>query len=325
MRLLDDQQFQQGAPIGVVVGTGGGPCSEAEFSYGCFFEHGWKGVRPTTVPKGMISVVSGQLSLYFRLTGCNHIVSAACASGAVAMGQAYMLIKYGQERAVLCGGAEAILCPGMFAAWTSLRVLAKHPEPTKACRPFDKQRSGLVLSEGAAMAVFESLESAEQRDAEILAEVIGYGASSDAAHMILPSQQGQAMAIRRCLADARLEPDEVDYINAHGTSTEINDRIEAETIREVFGIRGQGLPVSSTKSMLGHSLGASAAFEFLVCVQAVRNCFVPPTLNCDEPDPDIGLDYVPNRGREHPVNVAMSNAFAFGGSNAILLLRRFTP
>jgi 3-oxoacyl-[acyl-carrier-protein] synthase II len=271
----------------------------------------------------MFNSASSLMSIYFGLTGGNQVVSAACASGTVAIGQAFQLVRSGLEPLVLCGGADSPLCPSMFAAWTNLRVLARHEVPEQAARPFDEHRNGLVLAEGAGALVVESLESAVQREAPILAEIIGYGASSYAHHITEPSQAGQQLAIERSLRDARIDPDRVGYINAHGTGTEANDAVEAAAIHQIFGARGPALPVSSTKSMLGHSLGASGAQEAVVCLFTLREQFVCPTRNCDRPDPDLGLDYVPHQGRSQSVDIAMSNSFAFGGNNSVLLLQRF--
>jgi 3-oxoacyl-[acyl-carrier-protein] synthase II len=323
-RLIDanDRVVAPSPLVSIIWGSGLGPCFESEYAYGCFFEKGPKGVRPTTIPKSMFNSASSLMSIYFGLTGGNQVVSAACASGTAAIGQAFQLIRSGLEQAVLCGGGDSPLCASMFAAWTNLRVLARHESPEKACRPFDRSRNGLVLAEGAGALMLESLDSARERGAPMLAEVIGYGASSDARHITEPSPAGQKLAIERSLHDAGIGPERVDYINAHGTGTQANDTVEAAAIRDVFGPRGESLPVTSTKSMLGHSLGASGALEAVTCVFSLRDQFVCPTLNCEQPDPELGLDYVPHAGRTHAMEVALSNSFAFGGNNAVLLVRR---
>jgi 3-oxoacyl-[acyl-carrier-protein] synthase II len=322
-RLLDDQDRLAGdMPVGTIVGTGLGPCFEAEYGYGCFFQKGWKSVRPMTVPKSMHNALSSHVSIYFGLTGGSHTIAGACASGALAIGQAWAAIRAGQEDIVLCGGADSPLTPAMFAAWTGLRVLAQNEDPAKASRPFDKGRKGLVIAEGAAMMVLESAASAQRRGVPVLGRVTGCGLSSDAFDLTAPSIPGQMMAMRRCLASAGRTPDDVDHINAHGTATQANDAAEAAGIVELFGARGTSLPVSSTKSVIGHSLGASGAIEAVVCVEALRQQFVPPTRNTDEPDPDIGLDYVPHVGRAAPLKCVLSNSFAFGGSNCSLLFER---
>lgn len=320
--LNENDEIVSHRPVAAVVGSGLGPCFEAEFAYGCFFEKGPQAVRPTTVPKSMFNSLSSNLSIYFGLRGSNFVVASACASGASAIGHALMAIKSGMEDIVVCGGADSPLAPSMFSAWTNMKVMARHEEPSRAARPFDRCRTGLVLAEGAAMVVLESRESAESRGAPILARISGYGSSSDAHHITAPLQAGQELAMRRCLASAGVKPEEVDYINAHGTGTVSNDSAEAAAIQSVFGARGAKLPVSSTKSMLGHALGASGAIEFVACVDSIRHEFVPPTINCDEPDPELGLDYVPHAGRRHAIQHALSNSFAFGGNNCALLVSK---
>jgi 3-oxoacyl-[acyl-carrier-protein] synthase II len=307
-------------PVAVVVGSGHGPCHEADDGYHEYFTRGPRAVRPATLAKSMFNALSSNLSIYFGLTGANFVIASACSSGTAAIGLAAILIRDGFVDCALCGGADAPLTQAIFTGWTNMRVMARHSEPKKASRPFDAQRNGLVLGEGAAMVVLESRASAERRAAEPLAMVLGHGASSDAHHITAPTVTGQVAAMRSCLADARVESKRVDYINLHGTATRANDEAEATAVAEVFGRRGESLPASSTKSMLGHSLGASGAIEFVVCVEALRHGFVPPTINCEEPNPSVGLDYVPMVGRKHPARVAMSNSFAFGGSNACIML-----
>jgi 3-oxoacyl-(acyl-carrier-protein) synthase len=324
-KLLDgNERLVANETAGVIAGSGLGPCMEAEFSYGCFFGRGRQAVRPMTVPKSMHNALSSHLSIYFGLRGGSHTVAAACASGAIAIGQTWMAIRAGQEDIVLCGGADSPLTPGMFAAWTNLKVLAVDDDPAHAARPFDRNRRGLVLSEGAAMLVLESAVSAQRRGVPILARVPGCGFSSDAHDLTAPSVAGPMAAMQRCLASAGVTAEEVDSINAHGTGTVANDAAEAEAIRELFGPRGETLPISATKSVLGHALGASSAIEAVVCVEGLRRQFVPPTRNCDAPDPDVGLDYVPHVGRARSLGYVLSNAFAFGGSNCSLLFERVT-
>jgi 3-oxoacyl-[acyl-carrier-protein] synthase II len=306
--------------IAVIAGTGHGTCHEAEAQYLAYCSRGPRVVRPTAIVKGMFNSLSSHMSIHFGLTGPNYVIASACSSGTTAIGLALLLIREGWADIVVCGGADAPFVRGMFTAWTNMRVMARHSEPTKASRPFDANRNGLVLSEGAAMVVIESLDSAARRGVRHLATVLGYGASSDAHHITAPTVAGQVAAMRSCLADAGMESERVDYINLHGTATRANDETEATAVAEVFGRRGASLPASSTKSMLGHSLGASGAIEFVICVEALRHGFIPPTINCEEPNPSVGLDYVPIVGRKHPARVAMSNSFAFGGSNACIIL-----
>jgi 3-oxoacyl-[acyl-carrier-protein] synthase II len=270
----------------------------------------------------MFNSLSSNLSIYFGMTGGNLVIASACASAASAIGLGTLMIRHGYADVVLAGGADSCLTPAMFACWTKLRVMAQHDVPQKASRPFDAHRNGMVLGEGGAMLVLESRKSAERRAVEPLGKICGVGTSSDAHHITSPTLLGQRTAIGRCLADAGISPAEVDYLNAHGTGTRANDETEGQAIVEVFGPRGPGLPVSSTKSMIGHSLGASGAIELVVCMHAARNEFVPPTLNCDEPEPAVGVDFVPNTGRPHRVKFAMSNSFAFGGNNVSLLTQR---
>jgi 3-oxoacyl-(acyl-carrier-protein) synthase len=316
-RLHDEDQV-----ISAYVGSGQGASHESELVCHKFKARGVRGLRPSTVPKCMFNAFSSNLSVYFGLKGANHTTASACSSGAATIGMAYRDIKHGYADIVLCGGADSPLNSVVFACWTSLRVLAKASEPFTACKPFDKHRHGMVLGEGAGMLVLESRESAEQRGAPILARVMGYGTSSDAYHLTAPKRAGQVAAIRACLADGRVSPDEVDYISMHGTGTKANDETEAQAVREVFGPRKGTLPCSSIKPIVGHSLGAIGTIEVIVCIKVVQNSFVPPTINCVEPDPNIELDYVEYEGREHDVRLAMSNSFAFGGSNACVLLEK---
>jgi 3-oxoacyl-[acyl-carrier-protein] synthase II len=306
--------------IEVIVGSGHGPCHEKEIGNSTFFTRGVKAVRPMTIPKSMFNSLSSNISIHFGLTGTNFVVASACASGASAIGIAATLIRHGCADIVLAGGADAPLTPLLFSCWTSLRVLARHAEPQKASRPFDQQRNGMVLGEGAAMVVLESRDNADRRGVAPLAKVRGYGSSSDAFHVTSPTVEGQRQAMESCLADAGLRPPDVGYINAHGTGTKANDETEAQAIVEVFGQGNTFPPISSTKSMLGHSLGACGAIELITCIEAMRHEFLPPTINCDEPDPQIGLDYVPNAGRRQAIRFAMSNSFGFGGNNVALLL-----
>jgi 3-oxoacyl-[acyl-carrier-protein] synthase II len=307
-------------PIGVIAGSGHGACHESEGPYQGFFTRGPRAVRPATITKCMFNSLSSNLSIHFGLTGANHVIASACSSGTAAIGLSTILIRDGFADIVLCGGADSPLTPMMFTCWTNMRVLARHADPKKASRPFDAKRNGLVLGEGAAMVVLESQESAECRGVKPLARILGYGTSSDAYHITAPTMAGQMAAMRNCLSDGQTSPEQVHYLNLHGTATKANDEAEARAVVEVFGPRGDRMPASSTKSMLGHSLGASGAIEFVICVESLRHGFVPSTINCDDPDPNVGLDYVPNVGRQHPVRIAMSNSFAFGGNNACILI-----
>ena len=309
--------------VGLVVGSGMGPCHTAEESYNSYFTRGWKGLRPTVVPKTMFNVLAGEISMRFHLTGGHNVVAAACASGAVAMTQAYDSILCGRENVAICGGADSPLCVSMYGAWVNLRVLSKNPDPAVACRPFDVKRDGMVLAEGAGMVALEELEHARARGAKIYAEIIGAGVSSDASHVTKPTPIGQAAAIQQALDSAGLRPEDVDYINAHGTATLLNDVTETASIKMVFGEHARHVPISSTKSVLGHAMGASGALELIACVLAIRHQILPPTVNLDEPDPLCDLDYVPKVARPARVRTALSNSFAFGGSNSVLAIRAF--
>jgi 3-oxoacyl-[acyl-carrier-protein] synthase II len=318
----DELLIPEANPVAVIAGSGHGPCHEADGAYREYYSRGPRAVRPATLAKSMFNSLSSNLSIHFQLTGANFVIASACSSGTLAIGQAAILIRSGFVDCVLCGGADAPITQAIFTGWTNMRVMARHDEPRKASRPFDAKRNGLVLAEGAAMVVLESRGSSERRGAQPLASVLGHGTSSDAHHITAPTVAGQVAAMRSCLADADLDRERVDYLNLHGTATRTNDETEALAVAEVFGRCGEHMPASSTKSMLGHALGASGALEFVICVEALRHGFVPPTINCDEPDPDVGLDYVSGVGRSHPVQVAMSNSFAFGGNNACILLGR---
>jgi 3-oxoacyl-[acyl-carrier-protein] synthase II len=321
-RLLDENEHVRDSDsrVSVIIGSGHGPCHETEGGYEAYFLRGPAAIRPTTLPKCMFNSLSSNVSIHFGLTGSNHVIASACSSATTAIGLALMMVRHGYADIVLCGGADAPLTTPLFSGWTKLRVLAEHEDPKRASRPFDRRRNGMVLGEGAAMAVIESRENAERRGVEPLACVAGYGTASDARHLTTPTVEGQIRAIRACLGDAEVDAQCVDYLNMHGTATRANDETEARAVSEVFGPRGSSMPASSTKSILGHSLGASGAIEFALCIQTLRDQFVPPTMNCDDPDPSVGLDYVPNEGRSHRVRYAMSNSFAFGGNNASLLV-----
>lgn len=323
-KLLDpaDKLIDKSLRIETIVGSGHGPCHEAEVGYSTFFRRGPAAVRPTTIPKSMFNSLSSNISIHFGMTGTNVVIASACASGASAIGLATVLIRHGYADIVLAGGADCPLTPVLFACWTKLRVLAQHSDPQKACRPFDRARNGMVLGEGAAMVVLESSADADRRGVIPLGSVRGYGTSSDAFHVTAPTVIGQRRAMESCLADAGIQPGDVDYVNAHGTGTRANDETEAQAIAGVFGGRQAPIAVSSTKSMLGHSMGASGAIEFVICVEAIRNGFIPPTINCDDSDPDLGLDYVPNLGRPQNIRCAISNSFAFGGNNVVLLVEK---
>jgi beta-ketoacyl-acyl-carrier-protein synthase II len=310
--------------FGVVTGTGMGGAQTFESGYfKLFAEHATR-LHPFTIPKIMHNAATSQICMEFGAQGPALTTATACSSSGHAIGEAFHLIKYGMADVMLTGGTEAPLTFGMIRSWESVRVLAPgNGDPSKACRPFSLDREGLVMGEGAAMFLFEELEHAKQRGARIYGEISGFGMSSDASHITQPSIDGPARAVRMALAEAMVNPEEVDYINAHGTGTRVNDVTETRVIKEVFGDHAQKVAISSTKSMHGHVMGATGAVELAATIQAIERGVIPPTANYTQPDPECDLDYVPNQAREKPVRIAVSNSFAFGGLNAVLLVRKF--
>lgn len=302
---------------GVVMGTSAGGVSTWDDSYRAVYADGKNRVHPFVVPRLMSNAAASHLSMAYGLMGPSFTVAAACASSNHAMGLAFQMIRSGAAQVMLTGGSEAMLCFGGVKAWEGLRVMTKD-----ACRPFSRNRSGMVQGEGAAVYVFEERDHAMARGADILAEVAGFAMSSDATDIVMPSQDGAARAIRGALRDAGLNGDEVGYVNAHGTGTAANDRTECAALRQVFGAHADRLMVSSTKAMHGHVIGGAGAVELLACILALREGIVAPTIGYEEPDPDCDLDVVPNTARRARIDVALSNAFAFGGMNAVIALRR---
>lgn len=319
-------QFDEslGSRTGVFVGTGMGGAGTVEAGYEELFLQRKDRVPPYTVPRGMNNAAAAHISIDYKLRGPNVTYSTACSSSAFAIGEACRAIRHGYLDAAVAGGAESLLTLGTLRAWEALRTLATFnaDDPASACRPFSRDRTGLVLAEGAGMVVLEDLVQAQRRGARIHAELSGYGTCSDAVHLTRPGQEGQAEAMRRSLRDAGIGPEEIDYINAHGTATLAGDVIETAAIKEVFGARARDVPVSSTKSMHGHLMGAAGAVEFIVSILAMHHGAIPPTANLRVPDPECDLDYVPNVGRRGvEIRSFMSNSFAFGGSNAVLIAR----
>jgi 3-oxoacyl-[acyl-carrier-protein] synthase II len=306
----------------VYFGSGIGGAGTIESSYRAFLDPANGRVGPMTIVLTMPNAAAAHISLRYGIRGPTLTYTVACASAAVAMGEAYRAIRDGYVDLAIAGGAEALLNPGIIAGWNAMRVLAppdrEHPE--QSCRPFSQDRSGLVLGEGAAAVVLESLEHAQARGRAVIAEMAGYGITSDAAHLTKPSAPGQVAAMRAALEDAALSPSAIGYINAHGTATQVGDIAETEAIREVFGAHAP--PVSSTKALHGHLLGASGAVEFIAAVMALRTGTLPPTCHYRQPDPRCDLDYVANVAREGvAAGAVMSNSFAFGGTNAVLIAR----
>jgi nodulation protein E len=304
------------AQSGVILGTAGGGMNTQDENYRAVYEEGKNRVHPFVVPKLMNNAAASHVSMENNLKGPSFTVATACASSNHAMGQAFQFIRSGISRVMVTGGSESMLCFGGVKAWEGLRVMSKD-----ACRPFSANRNGMVQGEGAAIFVFEEYEHAKARGAEILAEVIGCAMSSDAADIVMPSKQGAARAMSGALIDAEIAPGAVGYINAHGTGTAANDKTECAAVADVFGSHADNLMISSTKSMHGHCIGGTGAIELLSCIMAVKDGVIAPTINYDEPDPECALDVVPNEARDAKVSIAVSNAFAFGGMNACLVLR----
>jgi len=305
------------ATTGVVLGTAGGGVSTWDDNYRSVYEDGKNRVHPFVVPKLMNNAAASHVSMQYNLKGPSFTVSTACASSNHAMAQAFAMVRSGMSRAMVTGGSESMLCFGGVKAWEGLRVMSRD-----ACRPFSANRNGMVQGEGAGIFVFEEYEHARARGAEMMAEVIGFAMTSDAADIVMPSKQGAARAISGALADAGLGRERIGYINAHGTGTAANDKTECAAVADVFGTHADKLLISSTKSMHGHLIGGTGAVELLACIMALRDGVIAPTIGYEEPDPECALDVVPNEAREVAVEYALSNAFAFGGLNAVLALKR---
>lgn len=311
---------------GVLLGNGFGGLPEVQESVERLDKHGYSRVSPLFYPLALPNMAAANVSRLLGFRGWNSTVSTACAASTQAIGAAALAIVRGSADVMLSGGTEAGISPVGLAGFCMMRALStRNDEPEKASRPFDKNRDGFVAAEGAAMLVLESLEHAEKRGAEILAEVVGFGSSSDAFHVVRPQPEGQGayQAMRAAVLSARVRPNEVDYINAHGTSTPLNDSVETKAIREFFGKHADTVPVSSTKSMIGHGLGAAGGIEAMVCVKTILDGTIHPTINYETPDPECDLDYVPNEARKVAVRTVLSNSFGFGGQNACLLFRKF--
>ncbi len=302
---------------GVVLGTAGGGVSTWDDNYRAVYEAGKNRVHPFVVPKLMNNAAASHVSIEWGLKGPSFTVSTACASSNHAMAQAFTMVRSGMAPAMITGGSESMLCFGGVKAWEGLRVMSRD-----ACRPFSANRNGMVQGEGAGIFVFEEYEHARARGADILCEMVGFAMTSDASDIVMPSKAGAARAMAGALADAGINCDEVDYINAHGTGTAANDKTECAAVADVFGSHADRLMISSTKSMHGHLIGGTGAVELLACIMALRDGVVAPTIGYQQPDPECPLDVVPNEARDARVRVALSNAFAFGGMNAVIALRQ---
>ena len=316
------------ARVGSYIGTGIGGIGEMEDQLRRLVKSGPRRVSPLLIPKMMANAAAGQVSILNGFTGPSMSVSSACASGSNAIGEALWSIRNGVVDVQVCGGSEAAVTPTGLSGFMQLKALSKrNDEPEKASRPFDRNRDGFVMAEGAGILVLESLEHARSRGAEILAELVGYGGSSDAYHMTLPCQNGNGarQAMHASLADAAMNPEDIDYINAHGTGTPAGDDIEAQAVAGVFADHAPKLAVSSSKSIFGHLLGASGALESIICVWAIQHGVAPPTINLDEVDPDCGdLNFVPHQAQERNIDAVMNNSFGFGGHNVGLIFTKFT-
>jgi len=302
---------------GVILGTSGGGLNTQDESYRAVYEAGKNRVHPFIVPRLMHNAAASHVSIEWNLRGPSFTVSTACASSNHAMGQAFNMVRCGMAKVMLTGGSEAMLCFGGIKAWEGLRVMSKD-----ACRPFSANRNGMVQGEGAGVYVFEDYDHARARGADILCEVVGFAMTSDASDIVMPSKQGAARAIGGVLKDAKLPPESVAYINAHGTGTAANDKTECAAVSEVFGAHTDHLMMSSTKSMHGHLIGGTGAVELLACIMALRDGIVAPTIGYQQPDPECAIDVVPNVARDAKVDVTLSNAFAFGGLNAVIALKK---
>jgi len=313
--------------IGVIVGSGIGSLHTIEEQHKIFLSKGPSRMSPFLIPMLIVNEASGQVGIIFGLKGPNTCVATACASGSHAIGDAFRILERGDADVMVSGGTESCIVATGVGGFCALKALSKRNDaPEKASRPFDRERDGFVIAEGCGIAVMETLEHAKKRGAHILAEIVGYGMTCDAYHMTAPDPEGDGAmrAMKFALRDAKLNPEDVDYINAHGTSTKLNDKIETLSIKKALGVHAKKVMVSSTKSMTGHLLGAAGGVEFVACCMSIKDNVVPPTTNYEYPDPDCDLDYVPNTARKAKVNVCMSNSLGFGGHNATLVVRRFT-
>ncbi len=311
---------------GVIVGSGMGGMAAIEYYHSVLMEKGPKRISPFFIPMTIVNLAAGQISIRFGAKGPNSAPVTACAAGTHAIGEAYRIIQSDDADAMITGGTEAVITPLAIGGFCSMKALsARNHEPHKASRPFDRDRNGFVMGEGAGIIILESLEFALSRNARIYAEIIGFGMSGDAYHISSPSPDGEGAA--RCMAmalrDSSIGPSDVDYINAHGTSTKYGDELETKAIKTVFGGHAYRLKVSSTKSMTGHLLGAAGGVEAVISILAIHRGIIPPTINLENPDPECDLDYLPNKAIEARIDTAMSNSFGFGGTNACVIFKRY--
>ncbi|MBA2649781.1 MAG: beta-ketoacyl-[acyl-carrier-protein] synthase family protein [Legionella sp.] len=309
---------------GTYIGTSLGGYPELESSYDVFFKGHWKKLPPLSVIKGMPNSVANHLAIVFGMGGPNSTISNACVSSAEAIGSAYQHISQGKLTTALCGGTESLVWESIMAAWCKLRIMSSNNDnPAKASRPFDLNRDGMVMADGAGILILEELQQAKARGATIFAEIIGYGASCDASHITAPNSEGQSRAILSALNDARVAINDVHYINAHGTGTQLNDLTETQTIKSVFKERAYEIPITAQKAMTGHAIGAAGAMEIIATTLSLQHDILLPTINLQNPDPACDLDYIPKVARSKPIYIALSNHFAFGGANAALVLKKY--
>jgi len=323
--------LEEGIPdmdrFGVVVGSGVGGLLTMEEQNKRLLNRGFRGVSPLFIPMYILDIAAGHISMKWGLKGPNYAVVSACATGSTAIGDALRHIQYGDADIFIAGGTEACITPIAYAGFANMKALSRrNDEPEKASRPFDSDRDGFVMGEGAGLLVLEELEHAHNRGAKIHAELIGYGATADAYHITAPAPGGEGAmrAMKRAVKDGGVEPEDVDYINAHGTSTPFNDKNESLAIKTLFGEHAYKLNVSSTKSMTGHLLGAAGGIEAIAAIMAIKKNVIPPTINYDTPDPECDLNYTPNSAVDKSVSIAMSNTFGFGGHNAVLLFKEWS-
>ena len=312
--------------VGVITGCGMGGLPTIEKYHRVLFDRGPKKVTPFFIPMVIPNMPSGHISMHFKTRGPNLALTTACAAGTHAVGEAYRHIRHGACDMIISGGCEAVICAIGIAGFSSMKALStRNDQPKLASRPFDKDRDGFIMSEGAGMLILEELESAQARGAKIYAEVIGYGLSSDAYHIAAPPEDGAGAVkcMQMAIDDSGLALDEIDYVNAHGTSTPLNDRCETAALKKVFGEHANSLAISSTKSMTGHMLGAAGGIESVFTALAINDQIAPPTINLDEPSPECDLDYVANTARRMNIRNAMSNSFGFGGTNGVVIMQRF--
>ena len=309
--------------VGVILGTGVGGIYTMEEQHSVLMNRGSRRISPFFVPKMIANIAAGHVAIKWGLKGPNHTVTTACASATDAIGIATRLIQIGDADMIIAGGTEASITPLTISGFANMKALSRNPDNQTASRPFDKNRNGFVMGEGAGIMVIESEEHAKNRHAEILGEIAGYGSTNDASHITQPQKEGAVLAMKKAIQDAGLSPVNIDYINAHGTSTPLNDKNETNAIKDVFGDHAYSLKISSTKSMTGHLLGASGSIEAIASVKAIEHNLAPPTINYVTADPDCDLDYVPNTVQQFPIDTVISNSFGFGGHNAVILIKRW--